>query len=335
MPLDYVLRRFAVFVVVVWAAATLNFLLPKTTGVDPVSQKLMQEATRGGYIQQGMTQMMQVYREKFGLDKPLWQQYLTYMNDLIHLDFNYSISQYPKKVIEIIRDSIWWTIGLLLSTTILEFLLGSLAGALMAWPKSPKWLGYIFTPFLTLSAVPYYLLGLVLVYIFGFQLRWLPMFGGYTPGTFIGLDPRSLLDIASHALLPALSLILSAIGFWALGMRSMMVTVQGEDYMILAEAKGLKDNTLLYKYALRNAILPQVTSLAIALGYVVSGAVLVEVVFAYPGIGNLLYLAIRNMDYFVIQGIVMLIIFAIATTTLILDLALPLLDPRITYKGAS
>ena len=334
MPLDYVLRRLAVFFIIIWAAATVNFILPKFTGMDPVRQKLLQEATRGGYVQQGMQQMEQIYRQKFGLDKPLWQQYLTYLNDLAHLDLNYSIAMYPRKTIEVIGDGIAWTISLLTMTTVLAFLLGSLAGGVMAWPRSPKWLGYLFAPFLTLSAVPYYLLGLTLMYFLGFQARWLPMFGGFSPGTIVQFSLPAILDIAAHTVLPALSLILSAIGFWALGMRSMMVTVQGEDYMILAEAKGLKDRTLLYRYAVRNAILPQITSLAIALGHVVSGAVLVEVVFAYPGIGNILYRSIRDSDFFVINGVIILIIVAIAVTTLLLDLSLPLLDPRITYKGA-
>ena len=137
-----------------------------------------------------------------------------------------------------------------------------------------------------------------------------------------------------HSTLPALSIILASIGFWALGMRAMMVTTQGEDYMTFAEAKGLKDRTLFCRYAIRNALLPQTTALALTLGHIVSGAVLVEVVFAYPGIGTVLYHAIREFDYFLIQGIIFLIIVSIALATLILDLIYPLLDPRITYRRA-
>ena len=331
MPVDYVLRRLLVFLIIVWAAATVNFFLPKFSDQDPIKEKISQQALRGGYVQAGMEEMMKVYQQKFGLDRPLWEQYLTYMNDLAHFDLNYSISFYPKTVLEIIRESIPWTLGLLTLTTFLSFASGTFAGALMAWPKAPRWTRYAFSPFLALSAVPYYLLGLILVYFLAFQAKWLPLFGAYTPGMQPAFTWPFIGDVLSHAVLPALSIVLSATGFWALGMRSMMVTVQGEDYMILAEAKGLKDGTRFTRYAMRNAMLPQVTSLALSIAYIVSGAVLVEVVFNYPGIGGTLYQAIRNMDVFVIEGVVFLVILGIAVTTLCVDLALPLLDPRITY----
>ena len=181
-------------------------------------------------------------------------------------------------------------------STLLAFSLGTLLGALMAWPKAPRAFNYLIAPLLTLSAVPYYLLGLILVYLFSIEQRLFPLSGGYTTGTIPTLSLRSSLDVLHHALLPALSIVLAAIGFWALGMRGMMVTTEGEDYMILAEAKGLPDRWIFFRYALRNAILPQFTSLAIALGHVVSGSVLVEVVFGLPGIGTLLYKAITGSD---------------------------------------
>jgi peptide/nickel transport system permease protein len=181
--------------------------------------------------------------------------------------------------------------------------------------------------------VPYYLLGLILVYLFSIEQRIFPLSGGYTTGTAPNLSLGFVLDVAHHALLPALSIVLAAVGFWALGMRGMMVNTEGEDYMIMAEAKGLPDRLIFFRYALRNAILPQFTSLAIALGAVVSGSVLVEVVFGLPGIGTLLYKSITGSDFFVIYGIVFVIIFAIALATLIIDLVYPLLDPRISYRN--
>jgi peptide/nickel transport system permease protein len=141
-----------------------------------------------------------------------------------------------------------------------------------------------------------------------------------------------ILDVARHAVLPALSIILAASGFWALGMRGMMVTTEGEDYMTMAEAKGLPWGWIFYRYAVRNAILPQVTALAIALGHIVSGSVLVEAIFGYPGIGTLLFKAISGSDYFVIYGVVFIVILAIGLATLIIDLIYPFLDPRISYR---
>jgi peptide/nickel transport system permease protein len=186
-------------------------------------------------------------------------------------------------------------------------------------------------PLLTLSSIPYYLLGLILIYLFAFTIRAFPLGGGYSVGLTPSWNPSFLGDAARHAILPALSIMLAELGFWALAMRGMMVTIQGEDYMTLAEAKGLRSQRVFYKYGVRNAMLPQMTALALSMGRVVSGALLVEVVFAYPGVGNLLYQAVRTFDYFVIYGVVFIVIVAIGLATLVLDLMLPVLDPRINY----
>jgi peptide/nickel transport system permease protein len=201
----------------------------------------------------------------------------------------------------------------------------------MAWPGTPRFVHILMTPFIALSAVPYYLLGLILVYFFAFRNQWLPLFGGYSPMTVPDLSWSYVWDILIHAFLPAASIVLAGIGGWALSMRGMILTVMGEDFMLLAEAKGLKPKTLFFRYAMRNAILPQITSLILSLGYILSGSVLVEVIFSYPGIGSVLYHAIRGFDYFLIQGIVFTVIVAIAAGALIIDLILPILDPRISY----
>lgn len=331
---DYVIRRIGVFLIIVWVAATINFIGPRLTGQDPVKDRIMEQALQGGYIQQGMNEMAKVYSAKFGLDKPLWEQYLTYLSDIARLNFGYSITNYPKTVNETIGEALPWTIGLLGVSTVIAFLLGTFLGAIMAWPRSPRFVQYLLPPLLTFSAVPYYLLGLILLYFLAFQTKLLPIFGGYTAGTTPALSLPFILDVLQHALLPALSIVLAGIGFWGLGMRAMMVTVQGEDSMLFAEAKGLRGKTLFLRYAVRNALLPQVTAAVLALGQILSGAVLVEVVFAYPGIGTVLYYAIRNFDYFVIQGIVFTVILSIGIATLVLDLIYPLLDPRITYRRA-
>ncbi len=334
MRLDYVLRRVVLFLIVTWLAATLNFFLPRLSGQDPVREKLMENALSGGYVSTGIEDMVAEYEAKFGLDKPLWRQYLTYLGDVATFDFGYSISNYPRTVVSIMGDSIPWTIGLLLTTTLLAFAIGTVLGALLAWRKAPGWVNYLFPPLLTLSAIPFFLLGLCLLYIFAFQLHWFPLFGGYTPGTFPDLSWSFAWDVFKHSILPAFSILLASLGFWALGMRGMMVTVEGEDYMTFAEATGLKNKTLFFTYAVRNALLPQTTSLALSLGHILSGAILVEVIFSYPGIGTVLYHAIRQFDYFLLQGIVFAIVVCVTLATLILDLTYPLLDPRITYQRA-
>ena len=334
MRLEYVGRRLVLFLVVIWAAATLNFFLPRLSGQDAVRQQLAQQAASGGYIHTGMEAMVEEYNRKFGLDKPLWRQYLTYLGDVARLDFGQSISHYPTTVVSIMGDALPWTVGLLVTTTLFAFVFGTLAGALLAWRRAPGFIQFLFPPLLTLSAIPFFLLGLLLLYLFAFRLPWFPLFGGYQPGTFPDLSLGFALDVLKHSVLPALSILLASLGFWALGMRGMMVTVDGEDYMTFAEATGLKNRTLFFSYAVRNALLPQTTALGIALGHVLSGALLVEVVFSYPGIGTILYHAIRQFDYFLIQGIVFTIVLSVTLATLVLDLIYPLLDPRITYQRA-
>ena len=335
MPADYILKRIGFFLLIVWLAATLNFFIPRLSGQNPVRERLLEQALVGGYVHAGMNEMVAEYEARFGLDQPLWVQYVRYLGDVSRLDFNYSIANYPRTVAEMMAEALPWTIGLLGLTTMFSFIFGTLLGAFMGWPRSPTFLKFVLPPLLALHAIPYYLLGLVLMYFFTFRYQWLPNIGGYTAGTFPDVGSLAFWgDVLSHAVLPSLSIILAAIGGWALAMRAMVVTVQGEDFITFADAKGLKDRTIFLRYAIRNTLLPQTTALALALGHVVSGAVLVEVVFGYPGIGTVLFTAIRQADWFLIQGMVFAVIVTLALATLILDLTYPLLDPRITYRRA-
>jgi peptide/nickel transport system permease protein len=331
MPVRYVIGRFATFLVIIWAAATINFIVPRLSSVDPVREQMLQAVSVGGSSAQSMEEVIASYDKRFGLDQPLWKQYLRYLGDMATFNFGPSIARYPASVNGMIWNALPWTIVLVTVSTLIAFTLGNLFGALLAWPRSPKWIHGMAPFMLTLSAVPFYLLALALIYLFAFKWRFFPLGGGYDIGTTPGWNLDFFQQAVRHSILPALSIILASMGFWALGMRAMMVTVQGEDYVTLAEAKGLKSKNIFYHYAFRNALLPQVTALALALGQVVSGVVLVEVVFGYPGVGGLLYQSIRTFDYTVIYGLTFLVIVAIGIATLVLDLLLPKLDPRITY----
>lgn len=333
MPRQYIVRRIAQFILVMWGAATLNFLLPRLAPGNPIRERLLSAMSTGGIQQAGIEQMVQAYNVQFGLDKPLWVQYVLYLWHALRFDFGYSIASYPSQVVPMILGALPWTIGLLLVATIIAFLLGTLLGALIAWPRSPKFFQNLVVPMMALSSIPYYLLGLVLVYVFGVIIPLLPLSGGYNPGAIPSVTIPFVLDVVGHAVLPALSIVIAATGFWALGMRAMMVTTEGEDFMIFAEAKGLPDRHIFYRYGVRNAILPQVTAFAISLGHILSGSVIVEIVFGYPGIGSLLYQAITGLDYFLIYGIVYMVVLSIASATLIVDFIYPLLDPRISYQA--
>jgi peptide/nickel transport system permease protein len=235
-------------------------------------------------------------------------------------------------VISKVRSALPWTLGLLGMSTLIDFSLGTLLGALGAWPRTPRFIRAALPPFMLLSAVPFFLLGIMLISIFAVELRVFPPAGGFDPILIVRFNLPTILDILYHAILPALSLVLGGIGAWALGMRAMMVSTLGEDYITFAEAKGLSARRVFFWYGMRNALLPQVTRLAVALGSILSGAVLVEAIFSYPGLGGLLVGAISGKDYFVIQGIVLMLILALALALFVVDLIYPLIDPRIRYS---
>jgi peptide/nickel transport system permease protein len=336
MTLAYFIKRLIYCALVVFGAATLIFFLPRLASErNPIVERMGQTAAAAGILTEGVEEMQKAWEVKFGLDKPLWQQYLNYLYDVLHLDFGYSLAYFPAKVKDQIAGALPWTIGLFGVATIISFLLGSLSGALLAWPKAPKCLQYILPLVLTLSAVPYYLLGLVLLFLFAFTIRWFPLSGGYSIGVIPEFSFDFIWDILHHSLLPGIAMFLTGVGFWSLQMRGLMVLGLEENYITFAEAKGLKGSRIFFQYAVRNVLLPQVTALAIALGQVISGAILVEVVFGYPGLGTLLLKAVSGFDYNLISGIVFIIILIIAISTLVVDLICPLLDPRITHHGGA
>lgn len=331
MTISYVLKRLVFFILVIWIAATLIFFLPRIADRNPILERIGQTAAAAGFISEGLAEMVEDWEAKFGLDQPLWKQYQYYLTDMLRLDFGYSLAYYPTKVIDQLTKALPWTIGLFGTATFISFVLGSLGGAVLAWPKSPRFFQYLLPLFLTLSAVPYYLLGLVLLFLFAFTTRIFPLGGGYSVAVVPSLSFPFILDILHHAVLPGLALVLAGMGFFALYMRGIMVISLEEDYITFAEAKGLGGNRILFRYALRNALLPQVTSFALSLGLVISGAILVEVVFGYPGLGTLLLKAVSGFDFNLINGVVFIIILIIAVATLLVELLYPLLDPRITY----
>jgi peptide/nickel transport system permease protein len=328
-----ILRRLGLLALVVWLAATVNFIIPRLAERNPVAERLSQMAAQGGSLS-GIEEMVRSYEARFGLDRPLWRQYLSYLGDLAQFDLGYSISNYPVRVSDQIALAMPWTIALLGTATLIAFAAGTLLGALAGWSKGPRWSRLTLPAFMVLSAIPFYLVGLVCVYVFAFNLEWFPTGGGHTIGVELTWSFASAADVLRHAALPALSILVASIGFWALAMRSMMVTVEGEDYVLFAEAKGLRSWRVFWFYGVRNALLPQVTTLALAFGKIVTGAVLVEMVFGYPGLGNLLFESVKLNDYFTIYGCVIVLVLTIAVSTLVLDLVLPFIDPRTGMRAA-
>jgi peptide/nickel transport system permease protein len=333
MPIDYVAKRVFQLVLIVFIAVTFNFLIPRMIPGDPVESALRTKIAVSGSVSVDVQAVAAAYRAKFGLDKPLWLQYLNYWNGIFSRDLGISLVDFPQPVIEKIQSAVPWTLGLLTMSTLISFVLGSILGALLAWPRAPAVLHILVPPFMLLSSVPFFLLAIVLVFTLSVLVPWFPPGGGFDPVSILRLDVPTALDILYHAILPALALVLGGVGFWALGMRAMMISILGEDYITFAESKGLPPRRVFLWYGMRNALLPQITSLAISLGSILSGAVLVEAIFNYPGLGGILFAAIAGKDYFVIQGIVLMLIFALALALFVVDLIYPLVDPRIRYQS--
>jgi peptide/nickel transport system permease protein len=332
MDLSYFVRRIGMFFLVVFVAATINFFVPRLAPGNPIGAITSRMASASTGVENGK-EMFDAYRQRFGLDQPLYIQYARYMWNTLHLDFGQSLSAYPADVSDIILPAIGWSLGLIGLSVIFTFGFGVTIGALLAWKGTPGLVRAVLPITMIGGVLPYYLLGMLLLYVFAFTTKVLPLSGAVDSGIPHDLSWPYISSIARHAILPALSIVLTSLGSFALTMRGLMVNTIGEDYMLLADAKGLPKRRILWWYAVRNAIPPQLTHLAIALGYVVSGAILVEIVFSYPGLGYQLWQSIVNSDYTVIQAITLVLAVSVGLSVLIIDLIYPRLDPRVTYVG--
>jgi peptide/nickel transport system permease protein len=314
---------------VIWVAATIVFFIPRISPRNPVRERFGELARTGGFSPADLEVIIASYNTKFGLDKPLLVQYWDYMSSLARFDLGVSMNKFPKTVSELITEALPWTLALLLVTTVVAFVFGNLLGAVAAWPRSPRWMRGFATPFILMMGVPPVLLAVFLLFFIAFRLKVLPLGGAYSIGTVPNQSLEYYLDVLRHQLLPAVALIFGSVGGWVLSMRGMGITIQGEDYVNFAEHKGLGNSAIFKDYYLRNAMLPQVTGFALALGSVVTSGIIIEQLFGLPGIGTVLHNAIKANDFVVIYGVVLFITIAIATLMVFVELLYPLIDPRI------
>ena len=331
LTFGYVARRFGMFLLTVWLGSTLIFVIPRLAPGDPVAAMVSRLQAQAGYIENS-AEMIEAWRARFGLDGPWHVQYLNYVRSMATFDLGLSLASFPSDVGEMVGRAIPWTIGLLAIATVFSFIIGNTIGALLAWRKTPGLVRLLLPVTLTFTSIPFFMFGILLIYILGFWLDLFPVSGGHGRGVTPGLNWPFISSVIEHGTLPALAVVLTSMGFWALGMRGMMITNDGEDYMILAEAKGLFPSRIFWRYAVRNSVLPQITALALSLGTIVGGSTLVEYIFSYPGTGYLLYQGIVNTDYTLIQGIVFILIVATALAVFVIDLLYPIIDPRIKYE---
>jgi peptide/nickel transport system permease protein len=323
------LRRLGFFALTLWAALTLNFFLPRLMPGNPALA--MMAKFRGPVSPQAYKALAVA----FGLNnqQSLFSQYITYLGDVATGKFGTSLYFYPQSVGRIVLHAIPWTLGLVGITTILAFLLGTGIGILAAWRRGGR-LDSIAPPvFVITSAIPYFWIGLMLILVFAVQLQWLPPAFGFDVTLTPSFSLPFIGNVLEHALLPAVALLVTTIGTWILTMRNTMVTTLAEDYVRMARAKGLPGRRIMLDYAARNAILPNLTGFAMSLGFVVGGAILVEFVFNYPGVGYMLLNAVTYEDYPLMQALFLLITVAVLLAILLADIATAIFDPRTRTAG--
>jgi peptide/nickel transport system permease protein len=320
----FALRRLAFFALTLWVALTLNFLLPRMMPGNPAVSMIAK--FKGGVSPQALKAL----EAQFGVytHKSLISQYISYLGNMATGRFGTSLSEYPASVGHIVLNAIPWTLGLVGITTIFAFILGTGIGILGAWRRGGL-LDSIMPPtFVITSVIPYFWLGLVLILVFGVQLKWLPYFFSYDYSLTPSFSLSFIGNVIQHAILPAATLLITTIGTWILTMRNTMITTLAEDYVRMARAKGLSSRRIMLDYAARNAILPNLTGFAMSLGFVLGGAILIEFVFNYQGVGYWLLNAVNNEDYPLEQALFLLITLAVLVAILVADVATALLDPR-------
>jgi peptide/nickel transport system permease protein len=324
----YLARRIGLYLLAAWASLTLNFAIPRLMPGDPAAA--MFGRLRGQLAPEALDSLRRAYGFT---DGPLLEQYVTYLGHTLRGDLGTSIAYFPAPVTSVIASGLTWTLLLAGVAVILSFVLGSLLGVVAAWRRG-GWLDTIAAPALSFAgAFPYFWLAMLALYVLGFQLGWFPLRHAYSDAVTPAFDGAFLASVARHAILPAATIVVATIGGWMLGMRNTMVAVIGEDYVRLAIAKGLPDRRVMFRYAARNALLPNVTGFGMALGFVVSGSLLTEIVFSYPGQGYLLVQAVRNQDFPLMQGLFLTIALAVLGANLLVDLLYVALDPRARAGG--
>lgn len=320
--MKYLLRKVMLYVFIAWAAITLNFAIPRLMPGDPID--LLMERTQGDLDPAALDAL----RTAYGLtDENIVWQYRDYLASLSRGDLGLSIGFYPVPVTEIVGSSLPWTIGLIGITTVISFVIGTALGVLLAWRRG-SWTDGLLPALTFLNAIPYFWMALILVLVFAVNLGWFEVSGGYDSSVTPAFTGEFIASVIYHATLPGITIVLASFAGWVMGMRNMTVTVLGEDYVTMAEAKGLPRSMVMTHYAARNAILPSVTSFALSLGAVVGGSMLTEVIFNYPGVGYALFQAVQNQDFPLMQGMFLVISLAVIVANLLADVVYVLLDPR-------
>ncbi|MGP7997152.1 MAG: ABC transporter permease [Streptosporangiaceae bacterium] len=320
--MSFILRRLAFYAVAAWVALTINFFIPRAMPGNAVEAIMAKFPNLQPSAYKAIEAMLGV-----GHPGSLWHQYVAYLDDVAHFNFGTSVSQYPATVSSLLAQTIPWTLTLVGTATVIAFIIGTGLGIVAAWRRG-GWVDRALPGLMFLQAVPYFFLALILLEVLAVTLHLFPIGQGFSQTVTPGWNLPFIGSAVYHSILPAFTIVIASVAGWMLQMRNVMVTTIGEDYVLAGQAKGLPNHRVVLSYAARNAFLPQLQGFGLALGFVVSGALIMEIVFSYPGIGLLLLSAVSSNDYPLMQAIFLVITFAVLIANLIVDLIIVAVDPR-------
>jgi len=325
----FIIRRLIFYLVAAWVALTINFFIPRLMPGNAVESIMSKFPNLQPSAYRAIEAMLGV-----GHPGSIWHQYVAYLDDILHFNFGTSVSEYPAQVSTLLAETLPWTIILVGTATVIAFLVGTALGVAAGW-RHGGGLDRTLPGLMFLQAIPYFFFALILLELFAVKLHFFPTGEGYGQGLVPGWHWDFIGSAVDHSLLPALTIVLTSIAGWMLTMRNVMITTIGEDYVVAAQAKGLPNHRVIWSYAARNALLPQLQGFGLAVGFVVSGALVMEIVFSYPGIGLLLVNAVTSNDYPLTQAIFLVITFTVLLANLLVDIIIVFVDPRARAREAT
>ncbi|MFC5452911.1 ABC transporter permease [Paenibacillus aestuarii] len=327
----FLLSRVVTFLLVVFIGITTVFFVPRFLPSDPVEAMIGQMTSKSAFMDpKAVATLRETLNQSFGLEGSAFEQYLGFFKRVVIThDFGPSLANYPAPVNELIGRALPWTMGLLLTSTLISWVIGNAIGLLAGFRKNKMYSKALEAISIALYPIPYYIFALVLIMLFAYVLPIFPLSANFQGHGFTWPHIKSLII---NSTLPALSMILVGTGWWVISMKTLSAGIAEEDYVHFARLKGLKESKIMSKYVLPNAALPQVTMLALQIGTIFNGALVTEILFGYPGVGTLIYSGILQADYNLIMGTITISIIAVAGATFIVDLLYPFLDPRVRYK---
>ncbi len=331
--LNYLVPRIVQYFFVIFLGVTLTFIIPRLSPVDPVTAQINRVMMSGSEVNpDAIISMRDALTEMYGLEGSDLEQYFAFWGRLLRGDLGPSLALFPTPVSQLLGRAMGWTFGLLMTSVLISWVVGNILGAMASYYEKNVPIQIIDVLSQAVRPIPYYIMALLLLVIFAYYIPIFPFSGAYPPGTRVEWSLNFALTVMWHSILPLLSLVTIGVGGWFIGMKSLTSNIISEDYVVYAENAGLPQNLILGQYVIRNGLLPQVTGLAMQIGLIFSGALIMEVVFGYPGMGTLTLQAVMANDYSLIMGITLLSIFGVATMVLILDLIYPLFDPRVRFR---